>query len=113
MTLTIEVAWSIGEDGRPHNVFTEIQSLLEKRCSLTCEGIDRTPKGDSAYIVIFEFDKDDSEKYGRHGYLEGESPWVGFLWDWKEPRKSMIEDLYDAMKFFGREIIWKLTEGSK
>jgi hypothetical protein len=103
----IEVAWRAGDGGRPADVFKEIKNLLETRCNLTCEAVDRAPKGDSTYIVIYEFDKD----IGWLSYLEGNSPWVGFLWDWKQPRKLMIEDLNDAMKFFNRETTWKWKEG--
>lgn len=101
---TIEVCWPAGEGGRPGDVFFEIKGLLETRCSLTADYVDRKPKGDSSYIVIYEFDKD----IGYLNYLEGNSPWLGFLWDWKEPRAAMIRDLNDAMKFFNRKTTWIL-----
>jgi hypothetical protein len=105
MTECIIVNWSLGEGGRPTDVFKEIQQKLKPhRIRFEIAPYEKHQR-DSCQFILFEDDTPEMNlKVEEARFI------VGFNWDWKEPRLSMIKDLNWAMKALCRDIVWVLKK---
>ena len=89
----VEVGWSDGEGGRPAQVYSDIVAKLGK-FGLKAQPLD-TITDDIRFVIYKPSDLDTL---------------VNIVWDWKEPRENMINDLDNAMADLNVPVRWRLKK---
>lgn len=105
------VDWPLGDGGRPHQIHEEIEKELEK---YGVKVIVYDSKRDEFWIWLESLHAPmaapKQEKIEEMYRGEELFPANFLIWDWKEPRKNMVEDLNKAMVALKVPLKWKLGE---